>query len=151
MSMNKPPEQRFWEKVNKNTDTECWEWMGLITTAGYGQISINTKKTYTHRYSAELAGMNTDGLLVCHSCDNRKCVNPKHLFLGTYKDNTQDMLVKGRSKNAETSKKRRKLTDEEVREIRVSSLSCVKAGKKYGVGKSIIHHIRKGNTYRDVV
>jgi hypothetical protein len=71
--------------------------------------------------------------------------------MGTPMDNTQDMIKKGRGSWVEINKQKRKLTDEEVREIRVSSLSCVKAGKKYGVGKSIIHHIRKGNTYRDVV
>jgi hypothetical protein len=140
-------EKDFWSKVNK-TDT-CWEWTGYTNQAGYGQSTFDGKKYYVHRYSAVIHGIYQDGLLVCHHCDNRKCVNPDHLFMGTPMDNTQDMIKKGRRPN--TSMDRRKLTDEEVREIRTSSLSCVKAGKKYGVGKSIIHHIRKGNTYRDVV
>lgn len=89
-------EKRFWEKVNKNTESGCWEWTaGMIK--GYGQIRISGRNVFAHRFSCELAGKKIpDNLLACHSCDNRKCVNPDHIFPGTYMDNYMDAVNKGR-------------------------------------------------------
>ena len=81
-------------------DKDCWEWKyGKIST-GYGAILLpNGKQILAHRLSYELFyGEVPSDKLVCHICDNPPCVNPIHLFLGTYKDNTQDMLSKGRAK-----------------------------------------------------
>jgi len=82
-------EQNFWINVDKKNDDDCWEWTGKLLFKKYGQ----------HRFSYQLHNPteNMKGLLVCHKCDNPKCVNPKHLFLGTQKDNMQDCKNKGRT------------------------------------------------------
>jgi hypothetical protein len=100
---------RFWSKVNKNSSNNCWEWIGSLTKSGYGQIAINGPK-YAHRLSAEWAGLNIKNRFVCHSCDNPRCVNPDHLFVGKHTDNVADMVskgrhLKGREVSAEKNKK----------------------------------------------
>lgn len=95
-------ERRFWAKVEKGEG--CWNWTGAVTSAGYGSIAIEThpkpRMVSAHRFAWELANGTAvpDGQVVMHSCDNRRCVRPDHLNLGTVGDNNRDMLRKGRWK-----------------------------------------------------
>lgn len=90
-----PPEIRFWKYVNK-TDS-CWEWIGARRRDGYGRIRVGNFFEAAHRFSWELVyGDIPSDLCVLHRCDVRFCVNPDHLFLGTNRDNIDDMVKKGR-------------------------------------------------------
>ena len=76
----------------------CWEWQRATFKSGYGAINVNGRIAYAHRVSFELfVGPIVDGAFVMHACDNRICVNPTHLLLGSPADNVQDMMAKGRN------------------------------------------------------
>lgn len=87
----------FWTKVEP-VASGCWEWRGSqYANNGYGQIRYKYQAVLVHRFSwSMLRGEIPEGLCVLHRCDNRPCVNPEHLFLGTYLDNARDMSQKGR-------------------------------------------------------
>lgn len=90
------PEGRFWQKVEK-TKGGCWNWVAAKNNCGYGLTHFDGKRISAHRLSFQLAnGVIPGGMQVLHRCDNRACVNPEHLFLGSNRDNMLDMLAKGR-------------------------------------------------------
>jgi hypothetical protein len=107
---------KFWDRVHK-TDS-CWLWTGSLFPSGYGRIQIKGRSVRAHRLSWEIKnGDISSGLVVCHKCDNTKCVRPDHLFLGTHLDNARDRNSKGRQAKGETFK-RSSLTENDVIDIR---------------------------------
>lgn len=157
---------------NMKLPTPCILWTKAKTRNGYGVATVNGKQVYAHRLAAANAfGQIPVGVLVCHRCDTRACVNPDHLFLGTHKDNMQDMRTKQRSASGERHKSRTrpdtvnrgegvgtsKLTSEEVAEIRAvyaPGKSGVKRpnsymglAEKYGISYAAVHKIVNGKMW----
>lgn len=112
-------EQRFWSKVARGDGTVCWLWRADKQSGGYGYFAVaRNEMRLAHRVAWELThGAIPDGIRVLHHCDNHLCVNPDHLFLGTARDNTQDMLTKGRHAHGESHPKTT-LTTEQVLALR---------------------------------
>lgn len=137
------------ERLRSHTqisDTGCWIWQSSIVSGGYGAFMASYKKTVrAHRRAYELfVGPIGAGLIVCHACDNRLCVNPSHLFLGSKKDNTQDMLKKGRQ-HAKLSA----LQVEAIKKVYASGdFTQKEVGALYGVSQGTIHNVVSGKQWR---
>lgn len=98
MGRPKSTPKYFWSKVDKSK--ECWEWTGCKDRDGYGQFGYNNRQWKAHRIAYFFShGSIDDSKLICHHCDNPKCVRPEHLYQGTVKDNSQDMINRGRHKS----------------------------------------------------
>lgn len=141
-------EERFWKFVDK-TDY-CWIWTSKTNKRGYGWHRLyghdKPRGILAHRFSYALHfGQIPIGILVCHECDNPRCVRPDHLFLGTSQDNVDDMMNKGRSRHMSGEDAgQAKLTKIQVAEIRHKSLmgatgTCLSI--EYGISKAQISRI----------
>jgi hypothetical protein len=135
-------------------NTGCWLWMNFLDKDGYGFIRDNGTRKRAHRFSYETyKGEIPKDNVVCHRCDNPSCVNPGHLFAGTKKDNTQDMLRKNRQgtfrlKGEENPKAKLKSSD--ILNIIKSTESYSKLARLYNVGKSTIARIKKRQTWAHI-
>lgn len=136
----------FASHVDQSEPGPCWAWKGQRNRNGYGRLTWRRRQHLAHRLSWALANGRWPGdLQVMHSCDNRACVNPAHLSLGTAKENSVDAAVKGRL--------RRKLTPEAVRDIRASheaGQTVWQIGKRYPVSVATIRAVVDRRTWRHV-
>ena len=90
-------DRSMWDRVVIDQSSGCWEWNGQVGHNGYGLLTVRGKPWRAHRYSYFLKyGSIPDGMMILHSCDNRRCVNPEHLRIGTAKDNAADAIARGR-------------------------------------------------------
>ena len=143
-----PPEEIFFKNIiipeNKKL---CWIYPKLIMK-GYGHLYFNGKKYPAHRFSYEYHNepINNDLLYVCHICDNRRCCNPSHLFLGTHQDNMKDMLMKGRNTH--------KLSLDQVKSIKLklkNGISDSIIARELSVKRNSIGRIRRGELWSHVI
>jgi hypothetical protein len=91
-------EERFWDKVDKQLESGCWEWQGALNGNGYGNLSVYGRCVLAHRFSYELKNGETKNHIL-HKCHNPKCVNPQHLYEGDQRDNINDMIEANRGSN----------------------------------------------------
>lgn len=169
---------KFWSKVEKGQPDECWKWLDFPYPNGYGRMRTDDSiPMLAHRLSFLINfGYITKGLCVCHRCDNRICVNPAHLFLGTNQENSMDRHLKGRDAKGEQITKNRnhasglrhgrytkpektirgsrhhkaKIDEAQVVEIRLSSLSQRKLAKIYGITQPVIGKIKRRELWKQV-
>lgn len=152
-------EERFWARVGRRNDDECWPWLLTPGRMGYGRFKPTPKDQLSaHRTAWELThGPIPSGLWVLHRCDNRRCCNPAHLFLGTPRDNTRDMMAKGRNVpppvRSGATANGAKLSEAEV----LATLERLARGERgaaianaLAVSQSAVSAIKHGKTWRAV-
>lgn len=149
---------RFKRFVDQRSEEDCWNWTGLLTPSGYASFSIGRQGVRGHRFAFVIAHGKEPSGLVCHRCDNPKCVNPTHLFEGTSQDNSDDMRQKGRARylgqkvNGVRNGKS-KLNEDKVIQIRALALSGMEGraiAKQFGVSDGTIYWILNNRTWRNV-
>lgn len=124
--------------------TECINWTGCTNSQGYGQRKVSGKVQYTHRLAyIEAYGDIPEGLVVRHKCDNRLCMNPEHLEVGTQSDNMTDCLKRRRNPRV-------KLSDAQLRSIRKDTRPSEVVAEEYSVTGRTIRRVRKGTSHKHV-
>jgi hypothetical protein len=151
---------RFWSKIQHRGDDECWEWQAGRVAYGYGFFQHKRngqwRREPAHRIAWELTnGPIPNGLFVCHECDNPPCCNPRHLFLGTPRQNSLDMLDKDRASMPQGIRHPRytaRLTEDQVREIRNRWPGTTQQAlaNEYGVALMTINHILHRRTWAHI-
>ena len=142
------PTERFWKKVIKGEPQQCWNYFGHIEATGYGRFAESHKNSrMAHRYAWGITfGVIPDGLCVCHTCNNKNCCNPRHLYLATRGKNSTDAARDGLYAVGERNGLS-KLTEQEILEIRTLDEQRPQWGtrawlaKIYGVSDTLISHI----------
>src|SRR5260370_6637083 len=133
----------------------CWPWMAQRDPKGRGRFmwSETRKPRFAHRVAYEFCqGAIPSGLLVCHHCDNPTCCNPAHLFVGTNKDNTQDMVRKGRARGAQGEKHRSaRLTADIVGQIRAAVGTTTQIAERFGIASCHVTNIRAGRKWKHLL
>jgi hypothetical protein len=146
--------ERLRGKIFIDPQSNCWNWTGSKDSHGYGQINIRGLTRLCHRISYEIhIGKIKDQLHVLHKCDNRACVNPDHLFLGTNSDNVADKIAKGRQPrrpniaNRGSSNGWAKLSEKDVVSIQSSCDLQKNLAIRYGVSVAQISRIKSGKRW----
>lgn len=151
--------RRFWSRVDKSGTNGCWLWLGCTcgSTSIYGTHGYQGKTYKAHRLAYELThGPIPNGMLACHRCDNKLCVNPDHIFLGTQKDNISDMYRKGRNRNVslrgEENHRSKYTTNQavDVKTLRLNGTSMKQISELTGVSEPAVNSICQGRVWRHV-
>lgn len=156
----KPETVTIRKKIHRNVkidhETGCWNWQGQLNNKGYGRISLpHQNSRYTHRVAyAEFIGPIPNGLVVCHKCDNPQCCNPRHLFVGTFRQNMQDAKSKGRLKQPGPmlgcDHPRALFSIRQVNDIRRDSRPMSVIAREHGCSRETIRRVQDWETYGNV-
>lgn len=151
--MNAKQIELFWNMVENKDPDDCWLWLGKKTRDGYGSLRRNGRVYSAHRVSYEIStGNSPDGFCVMHTCDNPACVNPRHLMLGTHKENMQDMVRKGRQ-GVQPKNKKPPIPASDVLSIRRNYLmgqSKNSLAREFGITTNSVRDIIKRVIRKDV-
>jgi hypothetical protein len=153
----------LWNKVDKRGEDDCWEWKGYKNHDGYGRTWIDDKGYYAHRVIFNLAYPNVINLsapksqdnygFLLHTCDNPPCCNPKHLFVGTHKDNMLDKVAKNRQKKFPSdSGPRCKLSMSQAREARLlrkTGMTITQLMEKFNLSRASMKTLLRGDSYKE--
>jgi hypothetical protein len=158
MAASEVAQEKFWGGAKIEGTEDCWEWQRALDSYGYGTFSFQYESRqrtfiFAHRIAYFLTHGELPDKLVCHHCDNTKCVNPDHLFLGNNNDNRQDSVQKGRHTRGE-GQHLHKLTDNKVKRIRLlyfcGGMNGTEISRKFEVSKQCIFHVVYGRTWKHV-
>lgn len=162
---------RFHSRYKINEDSGCHEWTAGLFERGYGAFRVSKQSLRAHRVAFLLStGIQPLDLLVCHTCDNPKCVNPAHLFLGTSKNNSDDMFAKGRANKSTGDKHGTKTKPERIskgedrplsklKQFQIPEIRALAKSKKisqqeialiYGVSRRLIGMVLKNKIWKHV-
>src|SRR4249919_3011267 len=145
-----PIKDRFWDKVKKAGPDDCWPWQGYCLSNGYGIIYDGRKPLYAHRVCWGLRGKKIrKGCHVLHRCDNRPCVNPRHLWIGRNRDNISDKVSKGRQLKGEQIVQSR-LTVSQVLAVRADDRYQRVIAAELGIKQSTVSRIKNRKTWAHV-
>ena len=132
-------EERFWAKVEKTSG--CWEWTAAKFSTGYGAIRIKGFQRSTHRVAWELCyGQIPAGLCVLHRCDNKSCVRPDHLWLGTNRENTKDMHQKKRWQRKSLGK----IDTDRIRDLLCFDFTQQQIADWFGIARTYVSRVKSG-------
>lgn len=153
--MARPIIDKLFEKAEYNPDSGCLEWTGYKNQLGYGKIFTNGRAENAHRISYSICvGEIPDGMCVCHKCDNRACINPSHLFIGTASDNMIDMYQKGRHRRGcgliGQKHPSAKLKNEDVLYIRASNEDHKTLAEKFSIRTKHVQQIKAKTTWKHI-
>lgn len=150
--------ERFAQKFIPEPNSGCWLWIDAPDGYGYGRLQVGGKARKAHRVSYELhCGPVENHMLVCHRCDNRACVNPDHLFLGSHDENVADMVGKGRAphvKNPSPGERNGRACLTEAQAIEIIALHAAgnyrltEIAARFGVKRDVVAKITEGRTWR---
>lgn len=148
-----PPEERFNKQYERDEDSDCWIWTGAQAAGGYGQIHVNGRSMGAHRYSYKVHNDGIpDGAYICHTCHNKECVNPDHLYAGDAKTNAKDAVKNGDIEGVTaTNRSDSALTKQQAREIREiyaeTNATYATLSDEFGVSFGTLSRIITGESY----
>lgn len=147
----------FWSKVKTGSKEDCWEWQGALYSNGYGFVRRRKykKAILAHRYSFFLCGKLEDlfsSIKVLHKCDNPKCVNPDHLYLGTQQDNMRDKI--DRNRQAKGSRQGKSILTEEIvleiKKLLLTKMPKIEISKTLNVSPQCVYDIGRDRTWKHI-